>query len=393
MTDPGLVRELLKGLKWTQWPETRQMAASSCRLCGDCSAIDFASQFCELRRSLQDLRESAAECALCGFLDRRLSALEAKPEEPLRLDRDGANIKVYPIDKPIASLYSDPGESARTTSDIGAQADLCLSVFGPAPSALPLAQLGLPLLPRAASPEQFALLNFLMRHCDENHECMAVQESTESSSELPTRVIDVGKDDGEPIRLVETSQESAVTGRYIALSHRWGDLSREQRFCTCADNLAQRKDRIIYDELPASFQDAVRVTRALGVRYLWIDSLCIIQEDPEDWAAESGRMEDVFSHAYCTIAASSAESSLAGFLGDRRPRDAIMLQTPEKVPLYLAEDIDDFRTDVENSVLSSRGWVLQERALSRRTIYFTSTQVYWECGNGVVCETLTQMRK
>lgn len=258
---------------------------------------------------------------------------------------------------------------------------------------MPFAQLGLPLLPQAASPEQFTLLNSLVHHCDDKHDCMAVQEPTESSSALPTRVIDVGRYDAEPIRLVETSQEPAATGWYIALSHRWGDLRREQRFCTYADNLSQRKERIEYNDLPANFQDAVRVTRALGVRYLWIDSLCIIQEDPKDWAAESGRMEDVFSHAYCTIAASSADSSLVGFLGDRRPRDAIMLPTPGGAPLYLAEDIDDFRTDVENSVLSSRGWVLQERALSRRTIYFTSTQVYWECGNGVVCETLSQMRK
>lgn len=249
------------------------------------------------------------------------------------------------------------------------------------------------MLPGAASPEQFALLNLLVHHCDERHKCMSAQEYPESPAKLPTRVINVGTDDGEPIRLVEISRKPAAIGRYIALSHRWGDLNREQRFCTYADNLAQRKERIEYDELPASFQDAVRVTRTLGVRYLWIDSLCIIQEDPEDWAAEAGRMEDVFSYAYCTIAASSASSSLVRFLVGRQPRDAIMLPTSGGTPLFLAEDIDDFRTDVENSILSSRGWVLQERALSRRTIYFTSTQVYWECGDGVVCETLAQLRK
>lgn len=369
------------------------MAASTCRLCGDCAAIDLASHCYELQRSLKDLRESAAECALCSFLDRRLSTLKEKPQEPLRLVRDGAKISVYPVDRPIISLYCDRGELTSMPSDIGWQADLCHPVLGSDAPVLPFAQLGPPLLPQAASDEQFALLNLLAHHCDENHECMSAQEHPESPAKLPTRVIDVGKEDGEPIRLVVTSHETAATGRYIALSHRWGDLSREQRFCTYADNIAQRKERIEYGELPASFQDAVRVTRALGVRYLWIDSLCIIQEDPEDWAAEASRMEDVFSHAYCTIAASSASSSLVGFLGGRQPRDAMMLPTPGGAPLYLAEDIDDFRTDVENSILSSRGWVLQERALSRRTIYFTSTQVYWECGNGVVCETLAQMRK
>lgn len=222
---------------------------------------------------------------------------------------------------------------------------------------------------------------------------MAAQKHSESPAKLPTRLIDVGRDNTEPIRLVQTSQESAAKSPYIALSHCWGTLRREQRCCTYADNIDQRKAHIAYDELPPSFQDAVRVTRALGMRYLWIDSLCIVQDDPDDWSAEAGRMEDVFSHAYCTIAASSAVSSLTGFLGHRRPRDAIKLSTSGREPFYLAEDVDDFRADVENSVLSSRGWVLQERALSRRTIYFTSTQVYWECGNGIVCETLAQLQK
>lgn len=393
MTDPSLARELLEGLKWTQWPGTRQLRASPCRLCRDCSAIDFASESHELQRSQQDLHRSADQCALCGFLDHRISALRVKPQGRLRLARDGAKIQVYPSGQPIASLYCDPGESTRAPLHACARADLCLPVFGPVAPALPFAQLGLPLLPEPGTPEQFALLNLLAHHCNEKHKCMSAEEHSESPARLPTRVIDVGRDGVGPIRLVETTQEPAATGRYIALSHRWGDLSHEQRFCTYADNISQRKERIGYEDLPASFQDAVRVTRALGVRYLWIDSLCIIQEDREDWAAEAGRMEDVFSHAYCTIAASSASSSLAGFLGSRRPRDAIMLSTPAGPPLYLAEHIDDFRTDVENSVLSSRGWVLQERALSRRTIYFTSTQVYWECGNGVTCETLAQLRK
>lgn len=226
---------------------------------------------------------------------------------------------------------------------------------------------------------------------------MIIQDHSQFPGELPTRLIDVGKDDFEPIRLVETRPASVqvppVTGPYIALSHRWGELNPEQRFCTHEDNIEQRKTYIGYDSLPRTFQDAVRITRALRVRYLWIDSLCIIQEDPDDWATESGRMGEVFSNAYCTIAASSASSSLTGFLGPRRPRDVIQLSTPDGVPLYLAEAVDDFRADVEHSILSSRGWVLQERALSRRTIYFTSTQVYWECGKGVVCETLAQLRK
>lgn len=144
--------------------------------------------------------------------------------------------------------------------------------------------------------------------------------------------------------------------------------------------------------MPKTFQDAVTVTRALGVPYLWIDSLCIIQENEKDWESEATRMEEVFSSAYCTIAASRGTSSLSGFLGKRKPRAYAKIRTSGG-PLYLAEAIDDFHTDVEESELSKRGWVLQERALSRRTVYFTSTQIYWECGQGIFCETLAALRK
>lgn len=212
----------------------------------------------------------------------------------------------------------------------------------------------------------------------------------DSPPEMPTRLIDVSTNSEGPIRLILTNKE--IQDRYIALSHCWGQLSDDQRFCTYESNLDQRMADISYDRLPPTFRDAVNVTRALGVRYLWIDSLCIIQQNAADWANEAGRMEDVFSNAHYTIAASSASSSLVGFLGSRMPRDAIGVTTPSG-PVYLAEAIDDFATDVEKSILSTRGWVFQERALSRRTIYFTSKQVYWECGDGVVCETLAQLRK
>ncbi|KAH0531283.1 hypothetical protein TsFJ059_000137 [Trichoderma semiorbis] len=112
-----------------------------------------------------------------------------------------------------------------------------------------------------------------------------------------------------------------------------------------------------HDSLPKTFQDAVTVTRSLGIPYLWIDSLCIIQEDEKDWESEAARMEEVFSFAYFTIAASRGTSSLSGFLGERKPRAYVEIQTSSG-PLYLAEAIDDFHADVEESELSKRGWPL-----------------------------------
>ncbi|KAM3084779.1 hypothetical protein ACMFMG_003233 [Clarireedia jacksonii] len=179
--------------------------------------------------------------------------------------------------------------------------------------------------------------------------------------------------------------------KYIALSHRWGDPYLHKAYCTYRSTLEELKAKIDFTTLPKTFQDAVLVTRKLGVRYLWIDSICIIQEDERDWDIERKRMEDVFSSAYCTIAASSASGTNDGFLKPRAPMKCAMLQRPSESTFYIRGFIDDFRSDVELGELNKRGWVFQERALSRRSVYFTNTQMYWECGHGVHCETLTKL--
>jgi hypothetical protein len=135
------------------------------------------------------------------------------------------------------------------------------------------------------------------------------------------------------------------------------------------------------------------VTRELGVRYLWIDSLCIIQGKDGDFEDEAERMETVFSEAYCVIAASRATGTSDGFLRDRPNREVVKFKRGLEDPFYVCEAIDDFQHDVIEGHFNKRGWVLQERALARRTIYFTAKQTYWECGDGVRCETLTKMEK
>lgn len=204
---------------------------------------------------------------------------------------------------------------------------------------------------------------------------------------MPTRLIELG----DPVRLVDSS--SIKASRYVALSHCWGPLKDNEKFCTSKHNIEQLKACIAVESLPRMFRDTVTVTRGLGIKYIWIDSLCIIQDDEDDWERESGRMGRVFSDAYCTISASSASSSLEGFLTPRTPRRCVELPTRSAGMLYVCPAIDDFHHDVELGQLNRRGWVLQERALSRRSIYFTSTQVYWECGDGVRCETLSRLHK
>ncbi|KAF3065703.1 Serine/threonine-protein kinase ULK1 [Trichoderma lentiforme] len=327
--------------------------------------FDFGSPSPDSPLRIDDLEPDATDCSLCHLL--ALCRAKTNPNfgEPMKLFRDDAShvLRSSPVGPPIISIYSDPA-----------------SAFVPT-----YAQRGLPYIPE--SPDtQFKLLNQWIHLCDETHDCMSRKRIAAINKNMPTRVIDVRNDS---IRLVETSNNT--NDHYVALSHCWGKLTKEERFCTYAHNIDAMKMNIPYKALPKTFQDAVTVTRALDVPYLWIDSLCIIQEDEKDWESEAARMEEVFSSAYCTIAASRGTSSLSGFLGRRKPRAYAKIQTSGG-PLYLAEAIDDFHADVEQSELSKRGWVLQERALSRRTIYFTATQIYWECGRGIFCESLAALR-
>ncbi len=228
-----------------------------------------------------------------------------------------------------------------------------------------------------------------LRVCDDSkaHDCHPTLEGP-----LPSRVLDVGTaDEVGPLRL--HCRRPGETGRYLALSHRWGDPRVHRPFFTQRSNFEQFQDSINFDELPKMFQDAVEVTRRLAVRFLWIDTLCIIQDDAEDWETQSKMMEEIFNSAYCSIAASCARGSSDAFIVPRPQRKTVALKQKSGDTLYICEAIDNFRNDVEESELSQRGWVLQERALSHRTIYFTRNQVYWECGSGVHCETLTKMHK
>lgn len=245
-------------------------------------------------------------------------------------------------------------------------------------------QIGFPKLPEAGSQIQFELLRAWLRTCDntKTHSCHPALEGT-----LPTRVLDVGTA-GSPNVLRLHCSSRKERGRYIALSHRWGPYGM---FSTIKENLAAFLKSIEFDELPKTFQDAVFVTRQLGIRFLWIDSLCIVQDDREDWEKQSKLMEDVFQSAYCTIAAT--KGSFDGFLTPRRSRKVVAMKSNLGGSYYICETIDDFHSDVEEGELNKRGWVLQERVLSHRTIHFTATQLYWECGNGVQCETLTKLHK
>lgn len=257
-------------------------------------------------------------------------------------------------------------------------------------ASFPDIQIGFPKLPDAGRDSKFGIIQEWLKDCDGQHTCCPT-----TSGWLPKRVIDVS-DEGnlDLVRLWKTRPYEGNDRRYVALSHRWGDESNP-RFCTERHNVESFEIGISISSLPKTFRDAVAVTRALGIKYLWIDSLCIIQGPKGDWHEQAECMEDVFSSAYCVVAASCAAGTGDGFLKPRTPpnREYVTLSSRPEGSVYVCEVLDDFESHVIHGALNRRGWVLQERALARRTIHFAKEQVYWECGRGVRCQTLTKMRK
>jgi hypothetical protein len=240
-----------------------------------------------------------------------------------------------------------------------------------------------------SSPQLFSIRSFAvfetlrewLHDCDRNHaRCDRDPDlHVVAQTELPTRLVEIGARPSSIIRVIHP--KSAV--QYAAVSYRWGNVSQYLTYQTTRENLAEKENGIALASLPLLLQNAIDVAREIGMRFIWIDALCIVQGPGGDYDTEAERMETVFSGAYCVIAASRAADVSKEFLVERPHREAIVVPMPGSPPIFIAEDIDNFQRDVIDGDLNQRGWVLQERALARRTIYFADSQIYWECGEGV----------
>jgi hypothetical protein len=202
---------------------------------------------------------------------------------------------------------------------------------------------------------------------------------------FPHRTIDVGPPDGsqEP-RLVVHNFSGHSPGAWATLSHCWGGSAPLK---TTKSTLEQRKQGIPMHDMPDTFRDAVIITRRLGIRHLWIDSLCIVQDSLSDWNAEAGTMGNIYEYGLINIAADTASGCEDGIFPRREKPCIIKLPLDSQKQNIHSEMYarcgrwDSYRPGIlgDESTLTSRGWCLQESMLSPRTLHYAKQQLFWEC--------------
>ncbi|KAH7483573.1 hypothetical protein FOMA001_g5958 [Fusarium oxysporum f. sp. matthiolae] len=174
---------------------------------------------------------------------------------------------------------------------------------------------------------------------------------------------------------------------YICLSYVWGTGSQTQYTTKTRDQLS-KPGGLGNVELPQTILDAIKVTKELGIRYIWIDALCITQDDKDDKARIIFNMGTIYANAVLSIMASSNVNPTDGLPGVGIPRS--QEQSIEKLQgITLAVAFQDARqrySDIEDRLWNTRAWTFQERVLSRRSVYFTSSQMCFICPHGACFE-------
>lgn len=168
-------------------------------------------------------------------------------------------------------------------------------------------------------------------------------------------------------------------------------------------NYEDFKRAIKFSEMPKTIQDAVTITRRLGIQYLWVDALCIVQHDPEEWLIESGKMCEVYSNAILTISATQASGSSMGIFNRQRfgIQTTSLGSLSDGRAVYVRPNLGKHHNDCDWGLLSripaipdslrteplaARAWCMQESVLSNRILHYTSDELMWECNETQRCE-------
>ena len=219
-----------------------------------------------------------------------------------------------------------------------------------------------------------------LRHCDE-HKCLP--DNSDYRKELPER-----------FRVIDLQENCIVhppeSAEYCALSYVWGSINH---FFMNEDtkNDLMSKGGIDRVKLPRTIFDAMELCRSIGCRYLWVDSLCIVQDSEEDRRSQIGLMADIYSQSYLTIIAATGDDANSGLspyggLGRQPVIQSLAVHMPELGSFVGTMSPQRAAQDILNSTWASRGWTLQEQSLSRRVLFFTGTHAFFRCEHSLWSE-------
>ncbi|KAK9772239.1 putative Heterokaryon incompatibility domain-containing protein [Seiridium cardinale] len=252
-----------------------------------------------------------------------------------------------------------------------------------------------------ASIQCWSRVSKWVKTCLEEH--TGCQQSFSDLNLYPKRLVDLGAErlPWPPlvVRIVsseEVNQGDGLQRRYVTLSHSWGlDPSFAQLQKETLDEWTHVG--IPWAEICSNknFMQAIEVARHLGIRYIWIDSLCIIQHNSDDWEEEAPMMRDIYRNSFCNIAASDSADSKGGLFRTRSAdriaagvyrgvhgRSISLLAG--KTWRIIAEST--WHGDLLNGPLYKRGWVFQERMLAPRILHYSKEQAFWDCSTISACE-------
>ncbi|KAF2181155.1 HET-domain-containing protein [Zopfia rhizophila CBS 207.26] len=216
-----------------------------------------------------------------------------------------------------------------------------------------------------------------IRKCS-GHECCLAQRD----AILPARIIEVSptRSPSAP-RLLITN---GGVGKYATLSYCWG---ASHSSLISSSNMEEYRHHLDVATLPKTIQDAISVTRAISIPYLWVDALCILQDSDEDKTREIAMMEQIFRDSLVTLVAASSDNASRGFLQLRSGHS-----TAYRVPFRISpstfgtmsiQDLDDVIYDETLEPINRRAWTLQEQLLAQRLVIYSSHTLQWRCKAGI----------
>lgn len=248
-------------------------------------------------------------------------------------------------------------------------------------------------LPKTTNSEaSFQWVAEKLRQCDNSHGCH--RRRSNLTVTLPRRILDVGSTDSSLVRLRELDAKDTAVPKYVCLSHCWGK-SRPSRTVTA--NLDSHKEEIPWGSLPPVFQDSITHVRKLGINLLWIDSLCIVQDDKEDWRMEAAKMASIYQNAYLVISASKSHNSedglFGGFNGESNPTIIPIPFSSQGSALCFRKSFTHLPGYMDQRLVKksplptfNRGWIFQERLLASRVLHFGPQELSWECLEESACQ-------